>query len=810
MKKIAAFTLLLLISAFSFSFGQSKITGFAVDSSLTKAVEFASIALINKTTNKPVDGTMADEKGFFTLSKVAAGEYKLLISFLGFNNKTVDNVLITKDQDLDLGVIKLASSIKTLDEVTVTGQRALVEEKVDRLVYNADKDLTARGGDASDVLRKVPMLSVDLQGNVSLQGNANVLVLINNKPSAIMASTVADALKQIPADQIKSVEVITSPSAKYDAEGSGGIINIITKKNTLEGLTLNVDGGVGNRSSTLGLTGNYRKGKLGITLGGNGRFIYNPALNVIEQSTILNGNILKTNQQATAFDRGVFGQYNLGFDYDLAKNQSLTANVRFGVRNFNRDQTLVSNSFVNEIAAGTTSRDLKTKDLSNSIDLNLDYLHTYKPGQEWTISTQYSQNNLTNNFDAHLLNALSEITGQQKNSNLNTNKEMTVQTDYVTPIAKNQSFEIGAKAIAREVNSNFQYLFANTPTGTLATDAKHPSGFLNYNQNIAAAYASYTYATANKYTIKAGLRYEYTDIQAKSQESAAINIPAYGVLVPSLNISKKINESTTLKLSYNRRIQRPGLQQLNPNFNTANPLNISYGNPNLTPEMSNKVEFGLSTNIKKTYLNISVFTRLHTDDIQQVSQRSDTLAGAVTTTFMNLGKEDNYGTNVFASFNMGSKWTVNTNFDAMYRYLEGQAPDLSGTSVLITNAGWSFGGRLDVQGQLGKGWAAQINGGGRGVQYGLQGTRAGMFMYSVGVRKEFNQKKASLGLAAENFLTNGMVMRSTLNSAQFNQTNTNYIYNSSVRLTFSYKIGKMSFAAPKRKTKSVSNDDVKN
>ena len=296
--------------------GGSKISGYVIDSAFTKAVEFASIALFSKSANKIIDGTVADEKGMFMMSKISAGEYRLTVSFVGFTNKSLD-IIVENGQDLDLGVINLSSSVKTLDEVVVTGQKALVEEKVDRLVYNADRDLSSKGGDASDVLKKVPMLSVDLEGNVSLQGATNIRVLINNKPSSIMAGTVADALKQIPADMIKTVEVITSPSAKYDAEGAGGIINIITKKNTLQGLNLNVDGGLGNRSSVLGLTGNYRKGKLGITLGGNGRFIYNKTQTDLEQSTFLNGNTIRTSQKENAYVNGVFGQYNLGFDYDV-------------------------------------------------------------------------------------------------------------------------------------------------------------------------------------------------------------------------------------------------------------------------------------------------------------------------------------------------------------------------------------------------------------------------------------------------------------------------------------------------------------
>ena len=267
--------------------GNGKIAGILVDSLSGKPVEFATIALMNVKTNKPIDGTTSDAKGHFAMNKLAPGDYRLQYSFIGY--KTVDSkpFTIAKGTDLNMESMKLPADVRTLGEVVITGQAALIEEKVDRLVFNADKDITAKGGDASDVLKRVPMLSVDLDGNVSLRGSQNIRVLINNKPSTIVAANVADALKQLPADMIKSVEVITSPSAKYDAEGAAGIINIITKKNTLHGLTLNLDAGAGLRASNLGLNGSYRQGKLGITLGGFGRAMYNRASSTLDQTTLV-------------------------------------------------------------------------------------------------------------------------------------------------------------------------------------------------------------------------------------------------------------------------------------------------------------------------------------------------------------------------------------------------------------------------------------------------------------------------------------------------------------------------------------------
>ena len=798
--------------------GNAKITGYVVDSTLTKAVEFASIALYNTATNKLVDGTVADEKGKFTIPRVAPGTYKLLISFLGFTDKTVPNITIGKGQTNDLGVIRLTATTRTLKEVTVAGKRALVEDRVDRLVYNADIDLTAKGGDATDILKKVPMLTVDLAGNVSLQGSSNVRVLINNKPSSILAGNVADALRQIPADLIKTVEVITSPSAKYDAEGSGGIINIITKKNTLQGLHLDIDGGLGNRTSTLGLNGSFRHGKLGVNLNGNGRAIYNPSASDLNQTTFqANGAPpIRTFQHASGNDKGVFGQYALGLDYDLSKDESLTAGIRFGVRDINRDLRYATTLYNGNLAGILSRRNVNSEDLSNSVDMNVDYQHVYthytdRSQKELSISSQYSQNHLTNNFVANLLDSTEQLSSRQRNLNFNTSQEFVLQVDYQTPLSQTQQLEFGGKETHRQVNSLYQYQLAN-PTSDYYADERRPSGSLNYTQNIAATYLSYTLTTRSKVSLKAGMRYEYTSIQAAAGGAGgqgAISIPDYGKLVPSINLSKKIGESTTIKLAYNRRIQRPNVQDLNPNFNAANPLNIRVGNPYLKPETTDRVEFGYSTTVKKTYLNLTLYTRLNTDDIQSVSRRSDTLAGAVITRTQNVGREYNYGTNLFATFTLLPKWTLNTNIDIMYRYISGLALDITGQSITLTNTGFRMGGRFDTQLQLDKGWAIQANFGYRGRDIQLQGYRVGFAQYSLGARKEFTNKRGSLGLAAENFLTNGMGFTSVLNSAQFAQDYRQYIYNSSIRLTFSYKLGNLN-GAKLKKNKAANNDDESN
>ncbi|HWV28939.1 MAG TPA: outer membrane beta-barrel family protein, partial [Dyadobacter sp.] len=336
----------------------------------------------------------------------------------------------------------------------------------------------------------------------------------------------------------------------------------------------------------------------------------------------------------------------------------------------------------------------------------------------------------------------------------------------------------------------------------------NPSGVLNYKQNVAAGYFSYTLSTKNKYTFKLGTRYEYTGITADMGDNKPIDIPAYGNLVPSINVSKALSGSTTLKAAYNRRIQRPGIQQLNPNVNLSNPQSISTGNPALSPELTDNFELGLSTNIKKTYINASVFARQTNNSITQVRMAVDTLQGAIVTTYENIGKQRAYGANIFANVYLTPKWTLNGSIDILHSYLEGQTTGLDGTSVGISNSGFNYGGRLMSQISLRNGWGLQAFGFYRGKEIQLQGTRTGFYMYSLGFKKDIANKKGSIGFGAENFLTKGVRFTSDLTSPQFVQTGTTQLYNRNFKITFSYSIGKMSFNAPKKKTKSVNNTDV--
>jgi outer membrane receptor protein involved in Fe transport len=810
---ITFFVCLINLTSFGQAPGRSadngRISGTVLDGETNTPVEFATIAL-HDASDKVVNGTVADDKGKFTITKIADGTYSVVISFIGYETQTVSGLTIAgKDNDIDLGVIKLSTGSKILSEVVVEGKKELIEERVDRTIYNAEQDATTKGGDATDVLKRVPMLSVDLDGNVSLRGSENITVLINNKPSSIMASSIADALKQIPADQIKTVEVITSPSAKYDAEGSGGIINIVTKKNTLEGLTLNVDTGVGNRGANLGLNGNYRKKKMGFSLGGWGRANYNVSGSFESDQTTYDsetGDQFRTLQYSENLNDGVFGNYSLGWDYDINKKNSLAANVRFGVRNNNTYQDNFSTeSFLNGSPSTTSLREAETNGLSNSVDINFGYTHLYdKPQQELSIVGLYSRSNNNDNFSNTVFVGNSAVINERiKNENEALNEEFTIQVDYVLPVGAKQLFEVGTKHIQRKAISDFIYFRAAGPNGEFVEDSDAAlNNQLNYNQRVSAGYATYTYTTQKSFSFKGGLRYEYTVIDAFSRTEANIDIPRYPVLVPSLNVSKKLKSGNTVKASYNRRIQRPSIRFLNPNIQASNPLNISYGNPELDPEYTNNYELGYSMYIKGTSVNLTGFYRNSDNSIQSVRSFS---GATIISTYQNIGKEDTYGSSLFIGLNLG-KLSLNGGGDVYYVTLDNNSPD---ATERIKNNGWVASGRVFGSYTLEKGWAVQGFGFMRGNRIELQGYQGGFRYYSVGIRKNFTNKKGSVGFSAENFLAASMKIRSSLETTTIQQSSLVVRNNLGFRINFSYRIGKMSFDNQPRRRRSINNDDLK-
>jgi outer membrane receptor protein involved in Fe transport len=785
-----------------------RITGTVTEAATGKPVSYATVSILDAS-GKAVNGGVAGDDGKFVLAGVPAGTYTVQVTFLGFKDETRPGVVVEPGGTVALGSITLGASAQALKEVVVTGRKQLIEERVDRTIYNADVDKTTAGGDATDVLKRVPLLSVDLDGNVSLRGSSNIRVLINNKPSTIAASSIADALKQIPADQIQTVEVITSPSAKYDAEGSGGIINIVLKKDSnLRGGSLSADLGTGLRASNLGLNGSYRTGKMGFSLGGFGRTSYNQPGSFVNDQTTFDANrtVLSTNRQTADTRRNdIFGRYTLGWDWDLDKHNSLSASVAYGLRNsYNYQDRLTT---VSSIAAQNSVRNVKTTDESATVDASLNYTHTYEtPQREFSILTLYSRNNRTNNFLNDILGSSDyATTSRRRNDNDSYNQEMTAQFDYQSPTFKNQLLELGVKDIYRRVNSEYAYFLTTGNNDNFVLDPTQEANNFNYRQNVASGYATYTVGLPKGFTLKPGVRYEYTTISAEFSQGQDKNpnIPDYGVLVPSVNLSRKFDNGNVLKLAYNRRIQRPSLQFLNPNRQAPNPLQATEGNPRLAPEYTNNYELGYSTVVKqKVNLNMSAFVRNTTGSIQAIRQPD---GNVIVTTYANAGKEDAYGASIFASVNAG-KLTLNGGVDSYYAVLDNQNSD---RLYAARNTGFVYNTRAQVSYALSKMWAIQGFGFYRGQQVQLQGYQSGFGIYSLNIRRNFADGRGGIGFGAENFFTGKITIRNEVNTPLLAQTSSNVIHNLNFKVNLSYRIGKLTTDQRPRNRKGVRNDDLK-
>ncbi|MBU6119971.1 TonB-dependent receptor domain-containing protein [Hymenobacter siberiensis] len=790
-----------------------RISGTVTDATTGKPISYATVAVLDAA-GAPVNGGVAGDDGKFVLAGIPAGTYTVQISFLGYKNEDRPGVVVPAGGVISLGTVALGTSAQKLGEVVVTGQKAIIEERVDRTVYNAENDQTARGGDATDVLKRVPLLSVDLDGNVSLRGSSNIRVLINNKPSTIAANSIADALKQIPADQIKTVEVITSPSAKYDAEGSGGIINIITKQNNLRGATLGIDASVGVRSSNLSLNGGLRTGKMGFSLGGFGRAQYNVPgefSNTQVTRSLADDKATTTLQSANTRLQQIFGRYTLGWDYDIDKFNSLQASVAYGTRSGrNYQDGLLRTSYKGAFATGTPSgtdlRDTYSKDLSGTVDASLNYTHSFaKPQHEISLLTLFSRNDRTNSYTNSILNTtLPNSPASIVNDNPSYNEEYTVQLDYQNPISKTQILEMGAKNILRRVNSDYTTTSFGASGEVVPSVGLSTNNIFTYRQNVTAGYVAYTLGLPKGFTLKPGLRYEYTAISADFANSATpVSIPNYDVLVPSVNLSRKLSNGNVLKLAYNRRIQRPSLQFLNPNVNAQNPKNISFGNPKLAPEYTNNYELGYSTAYKRLNLNFSTFMRNTTGSIEAL--RTVRGADTVQTSYANIGQQNSYGGSLFANINNG-KLSLNAGIDAYYITLTNNVPDRNFNAY---NEGFVMSGRVFGSYNFTPVWGLQAFVFYRGNQVQLQGTQSGFGVYSLSVKRDFAEKRGSIGFGAENFFTPSITIRNTVVSPLIDQASRNVLHNMSFKVNVSYRIGKLTVAPPTRRGKTINNDDLK-
>lgn len=795
MKKLLLLTLLLGVNGILLA-QKSKITGFVIDSTANKPVEFATVSLLKD--SKPIEGTTADERGKFTLTKAGEGDYEIRITFIGFKDKLINNVKVN-DGDLDLGVIKISQSVQQLQEVTVVEQKALFEEKPDRLVYNAEKDITIKGGNAGDVLRKIPSIAVDLDGNVELRGSANIKVLINNKPSNLMARSIADVLKQIPADDIKQIEVITSPSAKYDAEGTAGIINIITKKNSIQGMNGNADLSLGQWNDRLNGSLNYRTKSIGFSARGGFNRWRNKGGNESNRLTNVEG-VTSSLLQTTDFrGDGENGYGTISADWDIDSLNRITASLNLydGKNGMNFD-------YLNDYSTQGVSNLFFTRNLYRIYDwqgntLNLDYTKTFKkPKREFSILTMFSKEGEDSFYTLDQSNEDKIVNYREKSTNYSANYEGTVQLDFTNPLDSVSTMEVGVKSIFRKVQSDYQVSTA-LDGSTNFEDVPELANVFDYAQQVASTYLTYSRTSKNKWGINAGVRYEHTFIQAEFLAGKVPFTNDYGNLIPNVSVSRSLPKNQKLKLSYTQRIQRPMLWFLNPYVNASEPLMTYSGNPYLKPELTHSAEINYNVYIKESSINTSLFMRQTNNAIERI--RTFDSEGAANINFQNIAQNTSYGLTLSGNTKIKKKFTANGAINLYYNILNSPA-------LQATNENWMYRLNMNASYDFGKGFKGQFFGFFNSPRVMLQGKISSFAYYNVSLQKEIMNKKATVGLGFDNFLAPYFTQKIDFAGPTFTQTGQSRYYNQGWRVSFSYQFGKMS-SQPQRQKKSISNDDKK-
>ena len=719
---------------------QVKISGTVIDKDSGQPLEYATLVLQSVRNPEVVTGGITDAQGRFEV-ETTAGRYHVSIEYISYTTYRLENQLLRSDTDL--GVISLAIDVAQLDEVEVIAERTTVELRLDKKIYNVGKDLTVRGGTVSDVLDNVPSVSVDVEGNVQLRGNDDVRILINGKPSAITGLNSTDALRQLPAESIEKVEVITSPSARYDAEGSGGIINIILRRSKLQGLNgaLTANGGY---PWSAGINGNlnYRTGDLNFFTNTGYNYRERPG-NSLNDTDFFDSDGQFTNsiREERDFERVRKGlNANFGLEWYVGKNTSITNSIFVRDRN-NTSET--SNNFSQRNAGGTQTSGFRfdpetENDDSFQYALNFDTQFNGNSDHTLTFAFQYETSDeieesliVQNGFDSERVRTAED------------QERVFFQLDNVVPSGKGGQFEFGYRGDFNQLSTDYDVDFISpTLTELGITD---PSNVLEFEQRVNAFYSQYG-NTFDKFSFLAGLRYEATKQIVEQLETNEFSDNDFNGLFPTLNLNYELSEGESFQFGYNRRIRRPRSFFLNPFPSRSSPTNLFQGNPNLAPSFSNQVDFGYLKRFKKLTLNGSIYYQRATDVITFITEDTGetTLFDGETVSIIrrtpvNLASNERFGLEVTSNYRPTRKWNLNGNVNIFNLITRG---DFNDQNFDAENLSWFI--RLNNKITLPKqiDWQTRVFY--RGPTENAQTKNQGIFSMDLAFSKDFFNEKASL------------------------------------------------------------------
>lgn len=789
--------LLLFISLFAFSQNNDPnrqppaigvLSGKVVDEN-GLPMEFVSVALESLRNGQVVTGGMTDAKGLFLIEKIPVGGYTVKVAFMGFETATIDSVILSPKTSVerDLGTIALKTNANELKEVAVVEQSNFYAQGIDKKAYTVSELPLTKGATLGDVINNIPSLEVDQDGNISLRGSGNITILVDGKPSLMTSGDPQAFLNQFPAEAIERIEIITNPGAKYDPEGMGGIINIITKKNSFDGFSGNASVNVGTRDKYTGnAVVNYKKDKW--NLSGSYSWNYRDMFFVgnTDRTNYLSEGILRLDQNTDGERIHQSHMLRFATDYSLTKKSTLsfgiTQNFRPGFESENLDYVFYDgfNTLLNSQMRGGGDAEY-----DYGTDINLGYL--LDKGKDHTLSVdfRYSANN--GNSEGHFTNfyfdqfeqAVDSLYWAQRTNSLSDMDMLIGQIDYVRPVGENQTLEAGGRYAGR---FNDRALYSDRYSNEQPfwqVDTNQTNQFL-YNENVFAAYGTYAISW-DKLGIKGGLRAEQTFIQTELVQTGQQNPQSYLNLFPSLHTTYSINSTNQLKLSYSKRISRPREQQLNPFTDVADAQNIRTGNPNLTPEYTHSTEMEYTRYFKKGMASAAVYYRYTEDNIGRVKVVDST--GVAYNTFANLSYAQSIGLELIVNLRPTDWWnlTMSTN---MYQSMV----DGSNVSGSFVNSGMSMNGRIMSNMKAKNGFSGQLTVQGSAPRPTAQGTFNGMWSMDAGVQKDVLKGKGTVSLRATDiFFTRQMGWSSS--GEGFEENSLRRFDSRNVYVGFSYRFG---------------------
>jgi outer membrane receptor protein involved in Fe transport len=787
---------------------EAKITGTIKDASSNETVPYASVAIYNAKDSTLLTGALSKEDGSFAIDKLPFGKFYAVISFVGYKKQTVKNILLTANQKIAaLGIVKVNSSAIALKGVEVVGNVPLVTYQIDKKVINIGQTITAAGGTLAEALQNAPSVQTDVEGNITLRGSSNFTVLIDGRPSPIAGS---EALQQMPASLVQNVEIITNPSAKYDADGGAGILNIITKKQKVQGMSgaVNATAGTGNKYNG-NISLNYKVNKFNFTLGGDfsdNQSLFKSTGNVTDtlSSQSLKRQVINGSGSLHRQGKGL----NLGIDYLIDDKSSVTLTGSLGNRTFNRSFNSTYHDIYTQ-PSNQTPTDIYYYDNVNPQvqrsykNINLDYLLKLNgKGQQLSASAYYTggpSNNVStlqvDTTDVNL-NSLGKNKVLQQSAQNSDQTDFRTKIDYVLPFSTKGKLEAGYQG--RYLNSNGENIVSNFSGNAWVEDSSQRDK-LNFKDQIQAGYFTLS-NSMHLFDYQVGLRAEYEnrvlnqEIMNKEYKINRIDF------FPTLHLTRQLPFDLQLQASYTRRINRPQQWDINPFVIHLDPQTIRQGNPGLLPEFANSYELNLEKKLTDaSFVSIEGFMRETSNLIQQISI-FDPTTQITNNTFANIDHDRSMGAELMVYVEPFRWFTLNSSLNVFNYHMFGTPI----TSVANSINTWNI--RINPTFHVSKLTNVQLNYTYNAPSITAQGTRSGFYSSSLGIKQSILKRKGNLTLQVRNLFGPTNYITRTQSSHQYKYSN--FQREPQVfMLTFNYRINNYKVKQNNRQNQDNMNDN---